>query len=373
MALEEYLRANSSKLSSDSKVAPFFYTVDPLSPVKQDPATGTVPTEKKPRARRQTIKAREELKEAPEEWVAHAHRTSSASHRTQPSASHPPKNKPTSHRSANHSPNQPQRHLQPQQRPPQNPRPHPLPRAHHALTPLPRPPRKPNRRPHHHPPHNPHNLRRPLPPPTDPRPHPRLPQHSHRHRTPHPRNRSLGPPLPNPPPPPPHDVTRDPGARHVGAPAPRPGFLCAAHWRVLGALWAVAVHERAVAVGGGVVCQSEGGGRLRCCEFQYRQGDCGMGCLCEGWGFGREREGCGEGGSGWECRDACWRGRRGVGGGLWGCVEEIEAARGGRRGMGWEVEMGWGEGDVREYKQYGSKGVAGRALDMLVVCFRPCS
>ena len=66
VALEEYLRANSSKLSSDSKVAPFFYTVDPLSPVKQDPATGTVQTvekEKKPRARRQTIKAREELKE----------------------------------------------------------------------------------------------------------------------------------------------------------------------------------------------------------------------------------------------------------------------------------------------------------------------
>lgn len=62
VALEEHLRANSSKLSSDSKVAPFFYTVDPLSPVKQDPATGTV-QEKKPRARRQTIKAREELKE----------------------------------------------------------------------------------------------------------------------------------------------------------------------------------------------------------------------------------------------------------------------------------------------------------------------
>ena len=64
VALEEHLRANSSKLSSDSKVAPFFYTVDPLSPVKQDPATGTVQTaerEKKPRARRQTIKAREEL------------------------------------------------------------------------------------------------------------------------------------------------------------------------------------------------------------------------------------------------------------------------------------------------------------------------
>lgn len=62
VALEEYLRANSSKLASDSKVAPFFYTVDPLSPVKQDPATGTVQTtEKKPRARRQTIKAREEL------------------------------------------------------------------------------------------------------------------------------------------------------------------------------------------------------------------------------------------------------------------------------------------------------------------------
>ena len=64
VALEEYLRANSAKLSSDSKVAPFFYTVDPLSPVKQDPATGTVQAvEKKPRARRQTIKAREELKE----------------------------------------------------------------------------------------------------------------------------------------------------------------------------------------------------------------------------------------------------------------------------------------------------------------------
>ena len=62
VALEEHLRANSSKLSSDSKVAPFFYTVDPLSPVKQDPATGTG-QEKKPRARRQTIKAREELKE----------------------------------------------------------------------------------------------------------------------------------------------------------------------------------------------------------------------------------------------------------------------------------------------------------------------
>ena len=60
VALEEHLRANSSKLASDSKVAPFFYTVDPLSPVKQDPATGTAP-EKKPRARRQTLKAREEL------------------------------------------------------------------------------------------------------------------------------------------------------------------------------------------------------------------------------------------------------------------------------------------------------------------------
>ena len=62
VALEEHLRANSSKLSSDSKVAPFFYTVDPLSPVKQDPATGTA-QEKKPRARRQTLKAREELKD----------------------------------------------------------------------------------------------------------------------------------------------------------------------------------------------------------------------------------------------------------------------------------------------------------------------
>ncbi len=62
VALEEHLRANSSKLSSDSKVAPFFSTVDPLSPVKQDPMTGTA-QEKKPRARRQTIKAREELKE----------------------------------------------------------------------------------------------------------------------------------------------------------------------------------------------------------------------------------------------------------------------------------------------------------------------
>ncbi|KAF6220431.1 hypothetical protein HO133_002863 [Letharia lupina] len=64
VALEEHLRANSSKLSSDSKVAPFFYTVDPLSPTKQDPATGTVQTvekERKPRARRQTLKAREEL------------------------------------------------------------------------------------------------------------------------------------------------------------------------------------------------------------------------------------------------------------------------------------------------------------------------
>lgn len=62
VALEEHLRANSSRLSADSRVAPFFYTVDPLSPVKQDAATGTVQTvEKKPRARRQTIKAREEL------------------------------------------------------------------------------------------------------------------------------------------------------------------------------------------------------------------------------------------------------------------------------------------------------------------------
>ena len=64
VALEEHLRSNSSKLASDPKVAPFFYTVDPLSPVKQNPATGTVKTvekEKKPRARRQTIKAREEL------------------------------------------------------------------------------------------------------------------------------------------------------------------------------------------------------------------------------------------------------------------------------------------------------------------------
>ena len=64
VALEEHLRANSSKLSSDSKVAPFFYTVDPLSPLKQDPTTRAVQTvekEKKPRARRQTIKAREEL------------------------------------------------------------------------------------------------------------------------------------------------------------------------------------------------------------------------------------------------------------------------------------------------------------------------
>ena len=64
VALEEHLRANSTKLSSDSKVAPFFSTVDPLSPVKQNPLTGTVQTaekEKRPRARRQTLKAREEL------------------------------------------------------------------------------------------------------------------------------------------------------------------------------------------------------------------------------------------------------------------------------------------------------------------------
>lgn len=76
VALEEHLRANGSKLAGDARVAPFFYTVDPLSPVKQDPATGSGRStgqqqqqqqaavgerEKKPRARRQTIKAREEL------------------------------------------------------------------------------------------------------------------------------------------------------------------------------------------------------------------------------------------------------------------------------------------------------------------------
>lgn len=58
MVLEEHLRNNSSALSKDPKVEAFYQGVDPASPVKHE--RGTVTGEKKPRQRRQTLKAREE-------------------------------------------------------------------------------------------------------------------------------------------------------------------------------------------------------------------------------------------------------------------------------------------------------------------------
>lgn len=64
-ALEQHLRTNASKYAGDQNLAPFYQGVDPASPVKHKAGKavsgGMKEEEKKPRARRQTIKAREEL------------------------------------------------------------------------------------------------------------------------------------------------------------------------------------------------------------------------------------------------------------------------------------------------------------------------
>jgi len=59
MAIEQHLRDNQTSLQKDPKVSPFYAGVDPASPVKHNPGPAEQAT--KPR-RRQTIKAREELK-----------------------------------------------------------------------------------------------------------------------------------------------------------------------------------------------------------------------------------------------------------------------------------------------------------------------
>lgn len=57
MSLEQFLRDNQTSLEKDPRVSAFYQGVDPASPVKHNPG----PSEKKPRQRRQTIKAKEEL------------------------------------------------------------------------------------------------------------------------------------------------------------------------------------------------------------------------------------------------------------------------------------------------------------------------
>ena len=65
VAVEEHLRSNSSKYEKDPATALFYQGVDPASPVKHKGgkaiAGGMKEEEKKPRARRQTIKARDEV------------------------------------------------------------------------------------------------------------------------------------------------------------------------------------------------------------------------------------------------------------------------------------------------------------------------
>lgn len=58
MVIEQRLRENQSTLENDPKVSAFFQGVDPASPVKHNPGPAE---EKKPRQRRQTIKAKEDL------------------------------------------------------------------------------------------------------------------------------------------------------------------------------------------------------------------------------------------------------------------------------------------------------------------------
>lgn len=64
-ALEQHLRTNASKYAADQSLAPFYQGVDPASPVKHKGGKaisgGMKEEEKKPRARRQTLKAKEEL------------------------------------------------------------------------------------------------------------------------------------------------------------------------------------------------------------------------------------------------------------------------------------------------------------------------
>ena len=64
-ALEQHLRTNASLYASDQTLAPFYQGVDPASPVKHKGGKavsgGMNAEEKKPRARRQTIKAKEDL------------------------------------------------------------------------------------------------------------------------------------------------------------------------------------------------------------------------------------------------------------------------------------------------------------------------
>ncbi|KAL9125729.1 MAG: hypothetical protein Q9217_005111 [Psora testacea] len=65
VAIEDYLRSNASRYENDPTTAPFYQGVDPASPVKHKGgkaiAGGMKEEEKKPRPRRQTLKAKNEL------------------------------------------------------------------------------------------------------------------------------------------------------------------------------------------------------------------------------------------------------------------------------------------------------------------------
>ena len=59
LAVEQHLRDNQTVLEKDPRVAAFYQGVDPSSPVKHNP--GPAEERTKPRQRRQTIKAKEDL------------------------------------------------------------------------------------------------------------------------------------------------------------------------------------------------------------------------------------------------------------------------------------------------------------------------
>ena len=64
LAVEDFLRSNASRYENDATTAPFYQGVDPASPVKHKGGKvtggGMKEEEKKPRQRRQTLRAKEE-------------------------------------------------------------------------------------------------------------------------------------------------------------------------------------------------------------------------------------------------------------------------------------------------------------------------
>ena len=65
VAVEDYLRSNASRYENDPATAPFYQGADPASPVKHKSGKavggGMKEEEKRPRQRRQTLKAKEDL------------------------------------------------------------------------------------------------------------------------------------------------------------------------------------------------------------------------------------------------------------------------------------------------------------------------